>query len=160
MLNRVGSIHFFLIFKFKFIDFEKIKFKFIDFQKPKFKLKFIDFEKSKLKFIDFEKSKLKFIDFAKVEFKFINNLLADSNSKFKFNPTPTFYTKDSKRILQFASSKSQSCSHRCVLANHSQGLREGGSGGTSYPGLGGGRAQGARKSSDFRVKFWYRTITP
>ena len=57
--SRVGSIHFFLIFKFKF--------KFIDFKKTKFKFKFIDFEKSKFKF--------KFIDFAKVEFKFkfINN---------------------------------------------------------------------------------------
>ena len=126
---------FFLIFKFKFkfkfIDFEKIKFKFkfkfIDFKKTKFKFKFkfIDFEKSKFKF------KFKFIDFAKVEFKFkfkfINNLWADSNSnsKFKFNPTPTFYTQDSKRILQFASSKSQSRSRRCVLAHRSQGLREG-----------------------------------
>ena len=72
--SRVGSIHFFLIFKFKFkfIDFEKIKFKFkfIDCEKTKFKFKFkfIDFEKSKFKF------KFKFIDFAKVEFKF----------KFKF----------------------------------------------------------------------------
>ena len=34
---RVGSIHFFLIFKFKF--------KFIDFEKIKFKFKFIDFKK-------------------------------------------------------------------------------------------------------------------
>ena len=135
---------FFLIFKFKFkfIDFEKIKFKFkfIDFKKTKFKFKF--------KFIDFEKSKFKFkfIDFAKVEFKFkfINNLWADSNSnsKFKFNPTPTFYTKDSKRILQFAPTKSQSRSRRCVLANRSQGLREGGSGGTSYPGPGLGGLKG------------------
>ena len=43
-----------------------------------------------------------------------------------------------------------------------QGLREGGSGGTSYPGqgLGGARAQGARKSLGFRVNFWFRTITP
>ena len=110
---------FFLIFKFKFIDFEKIKFEF----------KFIDFKKTKFKFIDFEKSKFKFkfIDFAKVEFKFkfINNLRADSNSKFKFNPTPTFDTQDSKRILQFASSKLQSRSRRCVLAHRSQGLREG-----------------------------------
>ena len=57
----VGSIHLLLIFKFKF--------------------KFIDFEKTKFKF--------KFIDFAKVEFKFqfIHNSWADSNSKFKFNPT-------------------------------------------------------------------------
>ena len=39
--TRVGSIHFFLIFKFKFIDFEKIRFKF----------KFIDFEKTKFKFM-------------------------------------------------------------------------------------------------------------
>ena len=38
---------------------------------------------------------------------------------------PLFYTQDSKRILQFASSKSQSRSHRCVLAHRSQGLREG-----------------------------------
>ena len=36
-----------------------------------------------------------------------------------------FYTQDSKRILQFASSKSQSRSRSCVLAHHSQGLREG-----------------------------------
>ena len=49
LLTMVGSIHFFLIFKFKFIDFEKIKFKFIDFKKTKFKFKFIDFEKSKIK---------------------------------------------------------------------------------------------------------------
>ena len=28
------------------------------------------------------------------------------------------------------------------------------------PGPGGTRAQGARKSSGFRVKFWYRTIAP
>ena len=129
-LTGLDPFIFFLIFKFKFIDFEKIKFKFIDFKKPKFK------------FIDFEKSKFKFIDFAKVEFKFINNLWADSNSKFKFNPTPTFYTKDSKRILQFAPSKSQSCSRRCVLVNRSRGLREGGSGGTSYPGLGGAGLKG------------------
>ena len=39
--TRVGSIHFFLILKFKFIDFEKTKFKF----------KFIDFEKTTFKFI-------------------------------------------------------------------------------------------------------------
>ena len=47
----------------------------------KFKFKFIDFEKTKFKF--------KFIDFAKVEFefKFVNISQADSNSKFKFNPT-------------------------------------------------------------------------
>ena len=105
--SRVGSIYlFFLILKFKFIDFKNTKFKF----------KFIDFEKSKFKFT------FKFIDFAKVEFKFkfINNSWADSNSnlKFKFNPTPTFHTKDSKRILQFAPSKSQSRSRRCVLAHH------------------------------------------
>ena len=127
LLTRVGSIHFFLIFKFKFIDFEKIKFKFkfIDFKKTKFKFKFIDFEKSKFKF--------KFIDFAKVEFKFINNLRADSNSQFKLNPTPTFYTQDSKRILQFAFSKSQ----MCTSASQS-GPARGGSGGTSYPGPGGG----------------------
>ena len=37
-----------------------------------------------------------------------------------------------------------------------QGLREGGSRDTSYPGPGLG---GARKSSGFRVKFWYRTKT-
>ena len=116
---------FFLIFefkfKFKFIDFAKIKFKFkfkfIDFKKTKFKFKFIDFEKSKFKF------KFKFIDFAKVEFKFkfkfINNLWADSNSnsKFKFNPTSTFYTKDSKRILQFAPGKSQS--QMCISESQS-----------------------------------------
>ena len=30
----------------------------------------------------------------------------------------------------------------------------------SGPGPIGARAQGARKSSGFRVKFWYRTITP
>ena len=36
-----GSIHFFLILKFKFIDFEKMKFKFIDFKKTKFKFKFM-----------------------------------------------------------------------------------------------------------------------
>ena len=83
---------FFFIFKFKFIDFEKIKFKFIDFKKTKFK------------FIDFEKSKFKFIDFAKVEFKFIDNSWADSNSKFKFNPTLVEDTrleakaKDTKKI--------------------------------------------------------------
>ena len=29
-----------------------------------------------------------------------------------------------------------------------------------WPGPRGTRAQGARKSSGFRVKFWYRTITP
>ena len=60
VVTRVGSIHFFLIFTFKF--------KFIDFEKIKFKFKFIDFKKTKFKF--------KFIDFAKVEFKFkfINNL--------------------------------------------------------------------------------------
>ena len=52
---RFGSIHFVLIFKFKFIDFKKTKYKF----------KFIDFAKT-----DF---KIKFIGFAKVEFKFINN---------------------------------------------------------------------------------------
>ena len=114
-----GWIHsfFFLIFKFKF--------KFIDFEKIKFKFKFVDFKKTKFKFkfIDFEKSKFKFIDFAKVEFKFkfINNLWADSNS---IQP-PLFYIQDSKRILQFASSKSQSRSRSCVLAHHSQGLREG-----------------------------------
>ena len=50
-----------------------------------FKFKFIDFEKTKFKFIDFEKTKFKFIDFAK--FKFINSSWADSNSKVKFNPT-------------------------------------------------------------------------
>ena len=38
---------------------------------------------------------------------------------------PLFYTQDSKRILQFASSKSQSRSRTCVLAHRSQGLREG-----------------------------------
>ena len=58
-------LFFFLIFKFKFIDFEKTKFKF----------KFIDFKKTKFKFIDSEKFKFEFIDFAKVQFKFefINN---------------------------------------------------------------------------------------
>ena len=61
---RVGSIHFVLIFKFKFIDFKKTKLKF----------KSIEFEKTTFKFIDFEKTNFKFIDFAKVEFKFINNL--------------------------------------------------------------------------------------
>ena len=40
------------------------------------------------------------------------------------------------------------------LTTGTQGLREGGSGGTSYPG------PGARKSLGFHVKFWYRTITP
>ena len=71
--NRVGSIHFFLSFKFKFIDFEKFKFK--------FKLKFIDFEKLKFKFIDFEKTKCKFIDFekTKLKLKFTKILRADSN---------------------------------------------------------------------------------
>ena len=34
---RVGYIHFFLIFKFKFIGFKKTKFKFIDFAKVEFK---------------------------------------------------------------------------------------------------------------------------
>ena len=34
---RVGSINFFLIFEFKFIDFEKTKFKFIDYAKVEFK---------------------------------------------------------------------------------------------------------------------------
>ena len=145
MTCRVGSIHFFLIFKFKFIDFEKIKFKF----------KFIDWEKTKFKFIDFEKSKFKFIDFAKVEFKFINNLWADSNSI-----QPPFYTKDSKRILLFAPSKSQSRCHRCVLAHRSQGLQEGGSGGTSYPGLGGPGSRGPEEFRFPRIKFWYGTITP
>ena len=69
MTTTVGSVHFFLIFKFKF--------------------KFIDLKKTKFKFIDFEKTKFKFIDFAKVEFKikFMNNSWADSNSKFKFNLT-------------------------------------------------------------------------
>ena len=89
-ISRVGSTHFFfVIFKFKFIDFKNTKFKF------KFKFKFIDFGKTKFKFIDFGKTKFKFIDFAKVEFKFINNSWADSNSnsKFKFNPTPLFTPK-------------------------------------------------------------------
>ena len=83
VVYRVGSIHFFfLILKFKFIDFEKtkFKFKFIDFEKMKFKFKFIDFEKTKFKFkfIDFEKMKFKFkfIDFetTKFKFKFMKNL--------------------------------------------------------------------------------------
>ena len=44
--SMVGSIHFFfLILKFKFINYEKVKFKFIDFEKTKFK--FIDLEKFK-----------------------------------------------------------------------------------------------------------------
>ena len=54
---------FFLILKFKFIDFGKTKFK------------FIDFEKTKFKFIDFEKTKFKY----KIHEKFV--------SGFKFNPT-------------------------------------------------------------------------
>ena len=42
-----------------------------------------------------------------------------------------------------------------ITRNYEQGLREGGSGGTLYPG-----PRGARKSSGFCVKFWYRNITP
>ena len=124
-----------------FIFFFNFLFKFIDFEKTNFKFKFIDFKKTKFKFIDFQKStfKFNFIDFAKVEFKlfkFINNLWADSNlnSKFKFNPTPTFYTKDSKRILQFAPSKSQS--QMCISASQA-GPAEGGSGGTRTRAQGG-----------------------
>ena len=44
-----GWIHsFFLVCKFKFIDFKKTKFKskFFDFEKTKFQSKFIDFEKT------------------------------------------------------------------------------------------------------------------
>ena len=44
-----------------------------------------------------------------------------------------------------------------VLDRCGQGPREGGSGGTSYPGPGLG---GARKSSGFPVKFWYRSEAP
>ena len=51
------------------------------------KIKFIECLIKTFKFIDFTKTKFKFIDVAKVEFKFINNSWADSNSKFKFNPT-------------------------------------------------------------------------
>ena len=56
---------------------------------------FILFLIFKFKFIDFEKPELKFIDFAKIEFKFkfINNSRADSNLKFKFNPTLLFARK-------------------------------------------------------------------
>ena len=93
-----------------FFFFVILIFKSIDFKKTKFKFKFIDCEKTKFKF--------KFIDFAKVKFKFINNSWADSNSKFKFDPTPTFHAKDSRKILQFAPSKSQSRRRRCVLAHH------------------------------------------
>ena len=63
--------------------FKTFKLKFIDFAKTEFKFKCIDFVKVKFKF-NFE-----LIDFAKDEFKFkfINNSWADSNPKFKFNPT-------------------------------------------------------------------------
>ena len=57
-VSRIGSFYF-LILKFKFIDFEKIRFKFIDFEKTKFKI--IEFEKMKLKFIDFEKTNFRFV---------------------------------------------------------------------------------------------------
>ena len=38
--------------------------------------------------------------------------------RIQIQSNPTFHTKDSKRILQFAPSKSQSRSRRCVLAHH------------------------------------------
>ena len=72
---------------------------------------------------------------------------------------PPFYTKDSKRILLFAPSKSQSRCRRCVLAHRSQGLREGGSGGTPYPGPGLGGAglkgPGRVQVSACYVLVWY-----
>ena len=140
-------LFFFLIFKFKFIDFEKTKFKFIDFKKTKFK------------FIDSEKFKFEFIDFAKVQFKFefINNSWADSNSSLTRERIQNSNSIQPPLLLQRF--KEDFASRRCVLAHHGQGLREGVSGGTSYLGLGGARAQGALKSVGFRIKFWYRTIT-
>ena len=38
--------------------------------------------------------------------------------KIQIQSNPAFYTKDIKRILQFAPRKSQSRSRRCVLAHH------------------------------------------
>ena len=38
--------------------------------------------------------------------------------KIQIQSNPTFHTKDSKRILQFAPSKTQSRCRRCVLAHH------------------------------------------
>ena len=38
--------------------------------------------------------------------------------KIQIQSNPTFRTKDSKRILQFAPSKSKSRSRKCVLAHH------------------------------------------
>ena len=71
-----------------------------------------------------------------VIFKFNSNLLtlkklnsnsltlqnSNSNSsitreRIQIQSNPTFHTKDSKRILQFARSKSQSCTGKCVLAH-------------------------------------------
>ena len=77
--TRVGSTHFFLIFKFKFIDFKETKFK------------FIDFEKTKFKFIDFVKSNSN-----------SNSPITRERIQIQIQSNPTFHTKDSKRSLHLA----------------------------------------------------------
>ena len=47
-----------------------------------------------------------------------NSSITRERIQIQIQSKPTFHSKNSKRILQFAPSKSQSRSHRCVLAHN------------------------------------------
>ena len=92
----------------------------------------------------------------------LQKLNSNSNSsitceRIQIQSNPAFYTKDSKRILLFAPSKSQMC-----MSASQSGPARGGLGGTSYlgPGLGGSGSRGPKQFRFPRIKFWYGTIKP
>ena len=92
LIAGLGPFIFLLIFKFKFIDFKKLNSNSLNLKKLNSNSNSLTLQKSNS-----------------------NSSITRERIQFQIQPNPTFHRKHSKRILQFATKKSQS---RCVLAHH------------------------------------------